>query len=57
MFNSHVGSSMDDYLKGGRWKCAKSPTGSHYWKSNTVGKGALVCEHCKEHRVLRRGIP
>ncbi len=57
MFNSHATWAKDAYVKSGNWKCAKSPTGSHHWKGNAIGRVALICEHCKKSRVFRRGFP
>lgn len=46
-----------DYMKSGRWKCPKSPTGAHYWieaKVKRVEPGTFVCKYCWE--VRKRNI-
>lgn len=34
--------SYAEYLKGGSWKCGKSPNGAHYW---IVGN-QMICKYC-----------
>ncbi|MEK7681509.1 MAG: hypothetical protein AAB502_05510 [Chloroflexota bacterium] len=56
MFNSNAKREKDAYLKNGKWKCAKSGTGSHHWKSDVQGSLTLLCVHCKDHRVFSLDI-
>jgi hypothetical protein len=52
--------SDDQYLKNEKWKCSKSPTGSHFWKViSDIKKGMLVsdqvCRYCETHKkVLKK---
>ncbi len=56
MFNSNAKRDKDAYLKNGNWKCPKSETGSHHWKSDVLGCLTLVCVHCKGNRVFSLDI-
>jgi hypothetical protein len=39
-----------EYLKLGRWKCAKSPTGAHWWLG--TGPEHFKCKYCRKGRTF-----
>ena len=46
----------EEYLKSGRWKCGKSPTGSHHWIYPLLDGSLEQCKYCPEVRELVRNI-
>ena len=40
---------VDEYTLSGRWKCEKSPSGSHYW---IITGATQKCKFCKEIREV-----
>ena len=46
----------EEYLESGRWKCSKSPSGSHHWKvTSSIDDGSEQrCANCDEVRKLER---
>lgn len=42
----------ENYIKGKKWRCRKSPTGAHYW-TDEIKWGFLVCKFCgREQEVI-----
>ena len=37
-----------EYLKGGAWRCEKSPTGGHWWDCNVRPSVCKICGKVKD---------
>ena len=44
----------EEYIKSGRWKCPKSPTGAHHWieGNHTDLPGVYYCKWCFEVKEM-----
>ncbi len=42
-----------EYLKGGSWKCNKSPTQAHHW----IVRSQITCKYCLQVKPLKLPDP
>ena len=50
-----LGNIDQQYVREGKWRCAKSPTGAHHWIATDIvgdGVGEFQCKWCLEVRTF-----
>jgi len=48
--NVAVESLYKSYLRGDTWRCPRSPTHAHHWRSDSTDRTLLRCIYCRARR-------